>query len=104
LNVLPIDLTAIVAIIMGMLVVLIPVAGLTLRFALKPTVEAFARLFEHRGVEEQVSILERRMGLLESQMESVETSVSRIADALEFDRELGAERARPSLPASEERV
>ena len=44
--VLPIDLTAIVAIVMGMLVVLIPVAGLTARFALKPVVEALARYRE----------------------------------------------------------
>lgn len=100
-NVLPIDLTAIVAIVMGMLVVLIPVAGLTLRFALKPTVEAIARLFEHKGVEEQVTILERRMSLLEAQMESVESSVGRIADVLEFDRELGRGRPRASLPESE---
>lgn len=102
-DVLPIDLTSIVAIVMGMLVVLIPVAGLTLRFALKPTVEAIARLFEHKGVEEQVTILERRMSLLEAQMESVDSAVTRIADAMEFDRELeGGRSRRRSLPPSEE--
>jgi hypothetical protein len=87
-QVLPIDLESIIAIVMGISIVLIPVAGITARFALKPTVEAFSRLFEHKGLEETVSILERRMSLLETQMESMDLSLGRIADAVEFDREL----------------
>ena len=38
--VLPIDLTAIVAVIMGISIVLVPVIGLTARFALKPLVQS----------------------------------------------------------------
>ena len=95
-QVLPVDLESIIAIVMGISIVLIPVAGLTARFALKPTVEALARLFEHKGLEETVGILERRMGLLEAQMDSMDTSLSRIADAVEFDQKL----ARP-IPRSE---
>ena len=98
-EVLPIDLEAIIAIVMGVSIVLIPVAGITARFALKPTVEAFAKLFEHKGLEDTVAILERRMSLLETQMESMDTSLNRIAEAVEFDYELrrgGSVRA--SLP------
>ena len=36
----PIDLTALVATILGISIVLVPVIGLTARFALAPTVEA----------------------------------------------------------------
>jgi hypothetical protein len=95
-QVLPVDLESIIAIVMGISIILIPVAGLTARFALKPTVEALARLFEHKGLEETVGILERRMSLLETQMESMDTSLARVADAVEFDQKL----ARP-IPRSE---
>lgn len=97
-QVLPIDLTAIVAIVMGVSIVLIPVAGLTLRFAIKPAVEAIARSFEHRGLEDTVGILERRLGILERQMESVETTVNRLAEAVEFQNELQSGRTGSSLP------
>lgn len=96
-QIMPIDLEAIIAIVMGISIVLIPVAGLTARFALKPTVEALARLFEHKGLEETVDILERRMAFLETRMESMDTSLRRLADAVEFDAELRAPEARRSL-------
>lgn len=100
-EVLPIDITAIVAIVLGMATILIPVAGITARFALKPTVEALAKLFEHRGLEETVAILERRVGLVESQLESMDTSLSRLADAVEFERDLRGGRTAHSLPAAD---
>jgi hypothetical protein len=87
-QVLPIDLTAIVAIILGMLTILIPIAGLTARFALKPLVESMARLFDNRTVENTVEITERRVALLESQVESLEQTVKDLRDGREFDRQL----------------
>jgi hypothetical protein len=47
--VLPIDLTALLAVFMGISIILIPIIGLTARFALKPTVEAFSRILEAKG-------------------------------------------------------
>ena len=87
-DVMPIDLTAIVAIIMGISIVLVPVIGLTARFALKPLVESLGHFFQSRNVEESVRILERRMALLEQHLESMDTTVSRMSDAAEFHREL----------------
>ena len=89
-EVLPVDLTAIVAIIMGMSVVLIPVAGATARFALKPLVESLAKVNEVRGVEETVAITERRVALLEQQLEAMESSVRNIEEGRAFDRALGS--------------
>jgi len=40
----PVDWVALAGVIMGTLIILIPVAGLTARFALKPIVEAVARM------------------------------------------------------------
>ena len=87
-DVMPIDLTALLAVFMGISIVLVPVIGITARFALKPTVEALARLFEHRGIEDTVAILERRMALMEQQMESLDASVKRLAEAAEFHQAL----------------
>ncbi len=86
--IMPIDLTALLAVFMGISIVLIPVLGITARFALKPTVEALSRLFERRGRDESVSILERRMGLLEQQIESIESNVERLVEMNEFQHEL----------------
>ncbi len=99
-QVLPIDITGIVAIVMGMLVVLIPIAGVTARFALKPVVESFAMLFQDQRIQDTVAITERRVALLESQIESLEHQLSQVKDAQDFDRRLeSGEPAAPSLPS-----
>ena len=87
-QVLPVDLTAIVAIVMGISVILVPVIGLTARFALKPLVESLGHFFQSRNVEESVRILERRMGLLEQHLETMETTMMRLSEAAEFHRDL----------------
>ena len=86
----PIDLTSLIAVFMGISIVLIPVIGLTARFALKPTVEAFSNFFQAKSVEESVRILERRMALLEAQIESIDASVNRLADVSEFHQKLSS--------------
>jgi hypothetical protein len=88
LTVLPIDLTAIVGIISGTLFLLIPVAGFTARFAIKPIVEALARHKESQGSNAEVRLLEQRVALLEQQLQSIETSVARLVEKKEFDRQL----------------
>lgn len=84
----PVDLTEIVAIVMGISIILIPILGLTARFALKPTVEALSKFFESKGQEETVRILERRVGLLEQQIESMESTVRRLEEVTEFQSRL----------------
>lgn len=85
----PIDLTSLVATIMGISIVLIPVIGITARFALKPTVEALSKFLHTKELDENVNILERRMTLMEHQLESIESSVRRIAEVTEFHQALG---------------
>ena len=84
----PINLTSVIAVIMGISVVLIPVIGLTARFALKPVVEALSKVFESRGTEESLQIMDRRIGLLEAQIEGMESSMNRLAEARHFDAQL----------------
>ncbi len=87
-QILPVDLTAIVAVIMGVSIILIPVAGITARFALKPLVESLAHIFQGRSTDEAVKILERRMALLEQQMEGMDQTLHRLAEVTDFHAEL----------------
>jgi len=104
-EILPIDLTALLAVFMGISIVLIPVLGITARFALKPTVEALSRFFDKKGSDEAVSILERRMALIEQQVESIDSNVKRLVETAEFDQKLAAPPPSPtqiSGPSSDE--
>jgi len=88
---LPIDLTAIIAIFMGSLMVLIPIAGFTARFAMRPIVESLARLRESGAKTEALDMLERRMALLEQEVQNVagiRDDVARLVEELEFQRRL----------------
>ncbi len=86
--VLPIDLTSVLAVFMGMLVILIPIAGFTARFALKPVAEAMARMREAQGSARELGLVEQRLSLLEQQMMSLESDVRRVEEGAEFDRRL----------------
>lgn len=97
-QVMPVDLTAIIAVVMGISLFLIPVIGLTARFALKPTVEALSRFFEGRGRDESMKIMERRLALLEQQVEVMEGSLRRVEEVADFDSRLRRSEASTTLP------
>lgn len=87
----PVDLNSLVAIVMGMLVVLIPIAGLTLRFAIKPITESVAKLRDSGMEREKVALLERRMALLEQElhgMDGIREDLARVLEEAEFQRQL----------------
>jgi len=86
----PIDLTSLLAIFMGTLTVLIPIAGFTARYALKPIAEAIAQMREGQGSRQEMKLMDQRMALLEQQIGAMETDVRRISEAAEFDRQLRA--------------
>jgi hypothetical protein len=86
--ILPIDVTGIVAVVMGLMVVLIPVAGLTARFALKPIAEAVARMREGQGTNRELQLVERRLALMEQQISNLETDLRQLSDKSDFDRRL----------------
>ena len=81
-EILPIDVTALLAVFMGVSIVLVPVIGLT-----------------------AISILERRMALIEQQVESIDTNVQKLVETAEFDQNLAAPSQAPaqiSGPSSDE--
>ncbi len=96
-EVLPIDVVGLVAVIMGTSIVLIPVAGMTLRFALKPVVGVLDRYLRGQEKSEAGKLLERRLAVMEEQLDDVQGSVARLVEGAEFDARLkGPEQA--SLP------
>jgi hypothetical protein len=91
--------------ILGISIVLIPVIGLTARFALKPVVEALGKVFEQRGTSDVVAVLERRIELQEHEIEALKGSVERLAEVSEFDKALkapGAAADARSLPSMDD--
>ncbi len=95
-EVLPVDIVAVIGVIGGISIVLIPIIGLTARFALKPTVEALSRVFEGKRDEDSIQLLEKRIALIEQQIDVVESSMSRLAEVSEFHTRLEAGEAKPS--------
>ena len=81
------DLVPILAISGGLLVVLIPIAGLTARFALKPLIESVTDAMRVRPGGE-VQGMERRVARLEQELAALRGEVSRVADGAAFDRKL----------------
>lgn len=84
----PFELIPLAGILVGGLVVLIPIMGFTARYVLKPFEETLARYLDGRVGDESVRLLERRMSLMEQQLETMESTLNRVADAADFHREL----------------
>ncbi len=83
-------LIPIVAIVMGMLTVLIPITGLTLRFALKPIAESVAKMRQAEGAGRELSLVVQRVALLEQQIAGMDTSIEQLVEADDFRTRLEA--------------
>lgn len=66
----------------------LPVAALSVRIALKPIVEAIARLMEIRGQQQAGDLLERRVALLEQEIQIVRAENSRLMEERDFYNQL----------------
>lgn len=75
-------------------VVSIPVIAFSARFAVKPVVEALIRLREAQGKTnasgEMLALQDRRLSLLESEMQHIGSALERLAEAQEFQAKLSA--------------
>ena len=81
-------LVPLLAIGLGGMILLIPVVGLTVRFAVKPLVDSWIRARETPLSLERMEIMERRISLLESQLEGLEQNNSRLLEEADFNRRL----------------
>jgi hypothetical protein len=86
-------LIPIIAILIGGLIVLIPIAGITARLALKPIIEAISHMKNSSGADQRVALLEQRLSLLEEQLHAVERDNQRLLEESEFRKQLESPRA-----------
>ena len=80
------------------LVVFVPVAGLTMRFALKPIVDSIARLMEARAHSAAADLLEKRLALLEQELQAMRAEVARVVERGDFYDRLAVERLVERVP------
>lgn len=87
---------SIVAMLAIFLCFFVPIAGLTLRFALKPIVDSIVRLLEARASAAPASaaaeLNERRMSLLEAELSAMRQELQRVTEQKDFMEKLGAGR------------
>ena len=93
------ELIPLVAVVMGISVVLVPVIGFTARYVLRPFEETLTRYLQARAADDSVRILERRLSLMEQQLETMESTLNRVADAADFHRELRTPHTPAAIPA-----
>lgn len=90
-TVLPIDVVALAAVVLGCMIVLIPIAGFTARVAIKPITEALARNRESGTDRETIQLLERRMALIEQEVHGISeirADLSRVLEEIDFQKQL----------------
>jgi hypothetical protein len=87
-QILPIDVTGVVTVIMGSLVILIPIAGITLRLAIKPIAEAMTKIREGQRADREMGLLQQRVDLLEQHLAGMESELHRLREVQEFHARL----------------
>ncbi|MEJ2187673.1 MAG: hypothetical protein P8Z36_17430 [Gemmatimonadota bacterium] len=68
----------------------IPILAFSLRFALKPMVEAYTRMKEAQqgGVPKEMPMVMEQLALLEQRLQAIEDHVDRLDEVSEFHRQL----------------
>jgi len=89
------DFIGMIAVAGGILIVLIPIAGLTARFALKPLIESVTAAMRARQGGEVSAGVERRMALLEDEVAALRGELRKVSDGAAFDRSLAAPSPEP---------
>lgn len=83
---------AVLAVLLAGIAVLVPVIGFTLRFALRPVIDSWARLHAPQPPTDQSELLRRQMDLLEAEVQQIQHTVQSLSEAQDFQRRLEANR------------
>jgi hypothetical protein len=103
-------LAPLIACLVGAGLISLPLMAFCIRFAAKPLVDAFVRLREAQGgskaTNETLQLHDRRMALLESELQLIGANLEKLVEAQRFQAELAAPRTeeralRPSEPWSQ---
>src|SRR3712207_4594523 len=94
------ELTGVVGVLVGGAIILTPLLALSVRFALKPLIESWARIRQAQGPE-AAQLQDRRISLLEAEIQHLQEQVRHLSEAEDFRRQLsapGADAAPPAVP------
>jgi hypothetical protein len=78
------------AILFAGMVVLVPVLGLTLRFAIKPFFDTWAEIQRGHLRADHDSIQSRQINLLEAELQQVQNTLRTVVETQEFQRQLAS--------------
>jgi hypothetical protein len=70
------------------MVVLVPILGLTLRFAIKPFFDTWAEIQRNQLRGEQDSVQSRQLNLLEAELAQVQHALRAVQEGQDFQRQL----------------
>ena len=71
------------------LTILTPVLAFCARFALKPVMESWVKLREGQSSDQEKIMQDRRIALLEAELQSLQLQVQQRLDLRDFDRAIG---------------
>jgi hypothetical protein len=81
-------LTGTLAVLLGGIIVLVPLLALTIRYALRPVLETWSEVRQNQIPERHSELLERRLALLESEVQHISQRCESLVEAQEFQRQL----------------
>ncbi|MBA2245525.1 MAG: hypothetical protein H0W11_11250 [Gemmatimonadetes bacterium] len=93
------DILAMVVAILGVLIILVPVLGLTLRMVAEPLAEAFAQVQGAQRGGPAAQAMEQRLAAVEENVREVDREVTRLGEEVQFHRQLQDPQAPPRLRA-----
>ncbi len=83
------NMIGLVSVVMGLLLVMIPVAGFTLRFAVKPILSPLvSAIRELREGQAASGATERRLLLMEDELDDMRKGIRTLLEAQSFDKQL----------------
>ncbi len=82
------ELAGVFAVFFGGMVVLTPLLAISARFALKPLLETMARLRQINAAQETNSLQDRKIELLEAEVEQLRRTLNALVDGRDFDQQL----------------
>ena len=83
-------LAGVLAILFGGAALLVPILALSARFALKPVMETWIRLRQAETSDQEKILQDRRIALLEAEVQSLQQTLQRRTEAEAFERQLNA--------------
>ena len=81
-------MTGMLAVLLGGIVVLVPVLGLTVRYALRPMIESWVKMKTNPTLESQNELLARQVALLEAEVQHLQGTVQGLLEGQVFQRAL----------------